>query len=155
MQSSMDDKLQWLIDRALISDLLFSFARALDTKDYAGYANNYADGGYIELPDPKAPGSTFMLRKERMLELVPKTLGRYAATHHISANHQITLDGDAASSRSYLQAVHVSGQPTDHWSAGGWYDCEYIRTPLGWKFARVRLTPVWVAGQVKEMKPED
>src|SRR5580700_75602 len=98
MQTSMDDKLQWLIDRASISDLLFSFARALDTKDYAGYANNYADGGYVELPDPKAPGSTFKLRKERMLELVPKTLGRYSATHHISANHQITLDGDAASS---------------------------------------------------------
>ena len=34
-------------------------ARALDTRDNAAYAENYAEGGYIELPDPMAPGETF------------------------------------------------------------------------------------------------
>ena len=144
---------KWLVDRAQISDLLFSFAAALDCKDWQAYVDNYADGGYIELPDPLSPGATFILRKEQMLELVPKSLGRYRATHHISSNHQIVINGDAATSRSYLQAVHVIDAPSEHWTAGGWYDCEYVRLPAGWKFTRVRLTAVWLAGSVQDIKP--
>jgi hypothetical protein len=111
--------LQWLVDRTQISDLLYSFASALDNKDWQAYVANYADGGYIELPDPQTPGGTFILHKNKMLELVPKSLGRYTATHHISTNHQITIDGDQARSRSYLQAVHVGAKPVAHWSVGG------------------------------------
>jgi SnoaL-like domain len=154
MSSSMEATLQWLVDRTQISELLYSFAAALDTKDWERYADNYADNGYIELPDPQSTGSSFILHKDKMLELVPKSLGRYSATHHISTNHQITIDGDQAHSRSYLQAVHVGSQPTDHWTAGGWYDCDYVRTSEGWKFARVKLTSVWLAGDVGAIKPD-
>lgn len=153
--ASMEDSVRWLVDRAQISELLFSFAAALDTKDWQRYAENYADDGYIELPDPQSStGGTFVLYKAKLLELVPKSLGRYVATHHISTNHQIRIDGDRAESRSYLQAVHVAGKPTDHWTAGGWYDCRYVRTPAGWKFAQVKLTAVWLAGAVGAILPE-
>jgi hypothetical protein len=151
---SPEGTLQWLVDRAQISDLLYSFASALDNKDWKRYADNYADNGYIELPDPQsANGSTFILHKDKMLELVPRSLGRYDATHHISTNHQITIDGDQADSRSYLQAVHVGSKPTEHWTAGGWYECRYARTTQGWKFARVKLTCVWLAGDVGTINP--
>ncbi|HEY2527935.1 MAG TPA: nuclear transport factor 2 family protein [Xanthobacteraceae bacterium] len=147
--------LQWLVDRTQISDLLYSFASALDNKDWQAYVANYADGGYIELPDPQTPGGTFILHKNKMLELVPKSLGRYTATHHISTNHQITIDGDKARSRSYLQAVHVGAKPLEHWSVGGWYDCRYVRTaPGGWKLSEVRLTAVWLDGNVGGIKPD-
>lgn len=153
--SGMEASVQWLVDRALISELLFSFASALDCKDWTKYVDNYADGAFIELPDPQSTtGGTFMLYKDKMLDLVPKSLGRYTATHHMSTNHQIRIDGDRAESRSYLQAVHVSGNPTEHWSAGGWYDCRYVRTPTGWKFSQVKLSAVWLAGAVGAIKPE-
>lgn len=155
MSSELERQVRWLTDRAHISELLHAFARALDTRDFQAYVDNYAPGGSIELPDPKRPGSTIVLEKARMLELLPRSLGRYAATHHISANHQIIIDGDAASSRSYLQAVHVNGAPGDHWTAGGWYDCEYLRSTAGWKFTRVRLTAIWLTGTPGEIKPQD
>ena len=154
MNQDIEAGLQWLMDRTAISDLLFSFARALDTRDYRAYVDNYADGAVLELPDPVAPGATIVLRKEQMLEAVPRSLGRYRATHHISANHQISLSGDRASSVSYLQAVHVRDAPTDHWTAGGWYECEYVRTSLGWKFSRVRLSAVWLSGTPGPIRPE-
>jgi hypothetical protein len=155
MSAAVEATLQLLVDRMLISDLLYSFAAALDNKDWAKYADNYADDGHIELPDPQSTdGSTFILHKDKMLELVPRSLGRYTATHHISTNHQITIDGDRAESRSYLQAVHVGPKPADQWTAGGWYDCRYIRTPQGWKFARVKLTCVWLAGDIGAIKPD-
>jgi hypothetical protein len=147
--------LAWLVDRARISDLLYSFASALDTKNWQEYMGNYADGGFIELPDPtSSTGATFTLHKEQMLELLPKSLGRYTGTHHISTNHQIVLAGDDATSRSYLQAVHVKSEPKDHWAAGGWYDCRYRRTNAGWKFTHVKLHPVWMSGEITEIKPQ-
>lgn len=147
MDESLAAKVQWLVDRAEISDLLFSFARSLDSKDAAAYAANYAEDGVLELPDPTTGGYVTVPR-ERMTEFVEKGLANsYAATHHMSTNHQITVSGDTASSRSYLQAVHVRESPFDHWDAGGWYDCSYRRTPRGWKFTHVRLTTVWMAGQ--------
>jgi hypothetical protein len=155
MSENATTTLRWLVDRTQISELLYSFAAALDNKDWHAYANNYADDGYIVLPDPQSPGATFTLHKNKMLELVPKSLGKYSATHHISTNHQISIDGDKAQSRSYLQAVHVGATSVEHWSVGGWYDCRYIRTPLGgWKFSEVRLTAVWLAGNVGGINPE-
>ena len=155
MLETSDEKLQWLIDRTQISELLFSFAAALDNKDWQSYVDNYADEGYIELPDPKSDcGATFVLRKPEMLQMVPKSLGRYRATHHLSANHQIRIAGELASSRSYLQAVHVNGASSDHWTAGGWYDCTYRRTTTGWKFTSVKLTAIWLAGRIGHVKPK-
>jgi SnoaL-like domain len=148
-----ESTLEWLADRARISDLLYSFAWALDSKNWQEYADNYADGGFIELPDPAAHGAVFTLHKEQMLELLPRSLGRFRGTHHISTNHRITLAGDEAASHSYLQAVHVSGEPTEHWTAGGWYDSHYRRTPAGWKFTRVKLHSVWLSGQTTAIKP--
>lgn len=144
MGSTMASQVQWLVDRSMISDLLYSFARALDTKDFTAYVGNYAENGSIELPQPT--GGTFVLQRAEMLDKVAASLSKYSATHHISSNHQIEIAGDTAASRSYLQAIHVGAKPTDHWGAGGWYDCTYKRTPEGWKFHRVKLTAVWLSG---------
>ena len=72
---------------------------------------------------------------------VSRDLGRFHATHHISANHSIEIDGDTASSRSYVLAMHVV-DPDDQasqWLGGGWYDNEYRRTADGWRLTRVRI----------------
>jgi SnoaL-like domain len=92
--STPDPRIDWLVDRAQISDLLVSFAWALDSRNWEAYAVNYADGGYVELPDPLRPGEWIVLHKADMVDHVPKTLGRYSGTHHLSTNHAITVDGD-------------------------------------------------------------
>jgi len=140
--ASTEDLVRELHDRAMISELLLRFARALDERDWEGYAALYADDGVLELPwGPPRP-------KAILAEDTEANLGRFAATHHISSKHQISLDGDSATSRSYLQAVHVvdPGAQGGLWTAGGWYDCSYRRTPDGWRFTRVALVPVWQSG---------
>jgi 3-phenylpropionate/cinnamic acid dioxygenase small subunit len=139
---TLEEQVQWLVDRAQISDLLHAFARALDTKDWQAYADTYADDGVVELPWATVP-------RGELADFVSRDLGRFHATHHISSNHQIEIDGDTARSRSYLLAMHVL-DPDDQesqWLAGGWYDNEYRRTPAGWRLTRVRITPVWQIGE--------
>lgn len=149
MDEPLAERIQWLVDRAQIGDLLFSFARALDTKDAAGYVDNYAEGGILELPDPtSSTGEVVTVARDGMMDFVQKgLLEAYGATHHMSTNHQITITGDTAISRSYLHVAHVRDNPFDHWDAGGWYDCSYVRTSEGWKFTHVKLTAVWLAGE--------
>jgi 3-phenylpropionate/cinnamic acid dioxygenase small subunit len=149
---TLEQQVQWLVDRARIGDRLIAFARALDTRDWAAYVDGYADGGVLDLPDPMGSGR-IVVPKDRLPEFV-QGLGRYGGTHHLSTNHEIAIDGDRATSRSYLQAVHVRATPDDHWTGGGWYDCEYVRTPDGWKFMRVRLSVVWMDGRPGPIRPE-
>lgn len=134
--------LQELVDRAAISDLLIDFARCLDVRDWDGYLANFADDGVLELPF-----GTFTGRAE-IAATATRGLDAFDATHHVSTNHAIKVDGDTARSRSYLLVAHVpdAGDRGRHGDAGGWYDCSYRREPDGWRFTHVALSIVWTTG---------
>ena len=137
-------QLQWLVDRAAISDLLTDYARALDDKDWEGYAANYADDGVLAISPTIAHTG-----RAGLAEFVAVSLGRYAGTHHISTNHAITIDGDSATTRSYLLAAHVleAENPFRHADGAGWYRCKLRRTPDGWRFAHVTLEIRYLSGE--------
>ncbi len=137
-------QLQWLVDRAAISDLLIDFARALDDKDWEGYAANYTHDGVLAIsPTIEHTG------RDGMAEFVAAGLGQYAGTHHLSANHAITVEGDTATTRSYLIAAHVlvAGDPYRHADGAGWYRCELQRTGEGWRFTHVTLEIRYLSGE--------
>lgn len=137
-------QLQWLVDRAAISDLLVDFARALDDQDWEGYAANYTEDGVLDIaPTIRHAG------RAGLAEFVAGSLGRYAGTHHVSTNHRIEIDGDTAITRSYLIAAHVfdADHPERHADGAGWYLCRLRRTPEGWRFAHVTLVVRYVSGE--------
>jgi hypothetical protein len=141
--TELAEQVQWLVDRAAISDLLVEFARSLDEKDWATHVALYLPDGVLMV------GDAFRLQgHEKLIRTAsPRALGQYAATWHGSSNHAITIDGDTARTRSYLIGVHVLGDdPADHADGGGWYDCTLRRTPQGWRFETVRINEVWRAG---------
>lgn len=130
------EQLQWLVDRAEIGDLLIDFARALDERDWDGYAANYADDGELDI-------SPVIRHKGRagLAEFVAAGLSQYpGGTHHVSTNHAIDVRGDEATARAYLIAAHVLDNPTRHADGAGWYDVQLRRTGDGWRFTHVALT---------------
>lgn len=137
-------QLQWLVDRAAISDLLIDFARALDDKDWEGYAANFAEDGVLALTP-----TIFHDGREGLADFVAGSLGRYAGTHHLSTNHAISLDGDEATTRSYLIAAHVldEADPARHADSAGWYRCRVRRTSDGWRFIHVTLEIRYLSGE--------
>jgi uncharacterized protein (TIGR02246 family) len=137
-------QLQWLVDRAAISDLIVDFARSLDDQDWAGYAANYAEDGVLAV----APTITHTGR-DGLAEFVAGSLGRYAGTHHLSSNHAIDVDGDTATARSYLVAAHVfdAAEPHRHADGAGWYRYRLRRTAEGWRFTHVSLEIRYVSGE--------
>lgn len=137
-------QLQWLVDRAAISDLLIDFARALDDQDWEGYAANYAEDGVLAISPTISHAG-----RAGLADFVAASLGKYAGTHHVSSNHAITLDGDTAATRSYLIAAHVfePGNPFRHADGAGWYRCQLRRTSEGWRFSRVSLEIRYLSGE--------
>jgi len=128
-----------LLDRDEISSLLVKFARALDEKDWDGYANLYAEEGVFRRPNGCHRG------RAGLAEFVKEDLGHYVATHHVTGNHDIEVAGDTATARSLLQAYHVrSEDPSDFWAVGGWYDTDLRRTEDGWRITSAEPKPVWL-----------
>ena len=139
-------QVQWLVDRAGVSDALVEFAYALDTQNWELYASLYAPDGALELPFADADGTPAGHRgRAGLAEYVEAHLGRFEGTHHMSTNHRITVSGDRATTRSYLHCIHrLDSDPSHTWEVGGWYDCELARAgSAGWLFDRVRLHGVW------------
>ena len=139
-------QLQWLVDRAEISDLILSFARAIDDRDIAQYAANFAEDGVLVLPFAELTGRDQILN-------IPELPSAWA-THHLIGNILIDIDGDVAHTRAYIMATHVfdATTPSDTAQAGGWYIHELARTDEGWRFTRVEIRIVWT--QEKPLFPE-
>lgn len=133
-------RLRSLFDRADIGDLLTEFVRRLDDRDFTGYAALFTQDGALRMPGTEHRG------RAGLAEYVSADLGRYHRTHHLSTNHRITIDGDHATSRSAMHAVHLSGadDATDWWAVGGWYDNTYRRVGAAWLIHTVDITPLWL-----------
>ncbi|NAZ84235.1 hypothetical protein GTR02_20740 [Kineococcus sp. R8] len=86
----------------------------------------------------------------------PNGLARYSATWHLSSNHATTIDGDTATSRSYLIGVHRFEEDKHrHADGAGWYDCTLRRTLEGWRFATVLFHEDWTAGEALPHVPSN
>ena len=148
--NGFEQQVRWLVDRALISDLLVEFARALDERDWDAYGATYTEDAVFEIGDAVRLEGRAVIQAATASE---RGVGGYAGTWHGSSNHAITIEGDTATTRSYLHGVHLLGGSTFHHADGsGWYDCTLRRTDGvelsgGWRFTRVRIHEVWHAGE--------
>jgi uncharacterized protein (TIGR02246 family) len=136
-------QLAWLVDRALISDLLISYARLADAADFEGIAALFTEDGEVTAPF----GRTY--RGREFAKKAGPFMSQFWATHHMSTNHAIEIDGDRATSHSYLQAVHLTreGDPSAHADIGAWYEHTFVRQDGAWRIASMDLRFVWTAGE--------
>jgi hypothetical protein len=71
------------------------------------------------------------------------------ATQHLFANHSADVDGDRAVDTRYMQARHQTG--AEHYTIGGYYAGNMVRTPAGWRIARYQLTVTFSDGDHRLM----
>lgn len=140
-------QLQALMDRTAISDLLFRYAASIDQRDWQRFASCFTDdvvADYGELGAPGTPG------RDALMRWVRGGISGFDATQHLSANHEITVDGDRARSSSYLQAVHylAGAGPPDKLVLGGYYLKDYRRGAEGWQINRLSLVLTWREGDM-------
>lgn len=71
---------------------------------------------------------------------------KWARTHHLSANHLVSLDGDRATVRGHLLVTHVGGDDqASRLSTGSRFDAAAVRAPDGWRIRELVFHLVWTS----------
>jgi 3-phenylpropionate/cinnamic acid dioxygenase small subunit len=133
-----------LADRAAVSDLLLELARALDSKDWTICRRCLLDEietDYSDLrgePPARVNADDFVAKRRVALERL-KTL-------HLSTNHQVTVDGDRATCVSAGVIHRFRPEDGERFDTYCTYTHSLVRTPAGWKIAKIKQTVHWNTG---------
>jgi hypothetical protein len=143
-----------LTDRSEIADLVNRLGLVLDEGRFDEMRSLLVEEATAQTPGGTAEGRDAMVAQARRNHRPDQ------AIQHLITNLLVDLDGDGdrASARANL-VVHFgpadgdgsqSGSPAPpvEFTLGEVYRFELVRTPEGWRFARVETTPVWMSGDL-------
>jgi len=128
-----------------IEAVLNRYASALDGKQYDLLNQVFvpeATAHYVGLAECKGLGS--------IKELISGVLDRCGPTQHLLGNVRIELNGDKATARCYLQAIHVGlGDYADQLhTVWGEYRDRLVKTADGWRIAYRELAVIHAQGDI-------
>lgn len=145
-------KLQMLLDRAEINDVVIRYALGMDLQDWELFRSCLTDE--VEADYSEATGQpAAMMRVQDFVAFVRGILSTNGLrTQTLSTNHATTVEGDSATCNSYYIAQHYlpnadgSGRV---FNVHGWYTDTLVRTAQGWKICKVKVTVRWATGNPK------
>ncbi len=147
---------QELADREAIREVRYRFGAALDTRDWEQFAALFTDDATGDFTSVGATGAAspkdaivgmfraaFRLPVDRL------------ATQQIISNVLVDVQGDTATSSSYLEGHHrLPGHAGgDDVTLRARYDDHLVRTRDGWRIGRTTLTVISVTGNPAVLTP--
>ena len=124
-----------LEDRYDVGQIIIRYATSVDQRDMDRYGSCFADDVVVA-----GFSSGDVVGREAWVGFVEKALGNFDGTHHQITNQEITVDGDRAHMRSYVQATHELAGDDEHLLIlYAIYDDQLVRTSDGWKITRHEL----------------
>ena len=124
-------------DKADIAEVLVRYAHGIDRRDWERFKTCFTDECDIEYEGAGAWGSA-----EAITEFMIGAHESMGHTMHRLSSIDISVDGDVADARSYIDAVLMAPDLLSGINSVGWYDDELSRTADGWRIARRRFTAV-------------
>ncbi|HEY9304544.1 MAG TPA: nuclear transport factor 2 family protein [Mycobacterium sp.] len=127
-------------DRQDIADVLTRYATGIDRRDWPLFRTVFTDDcelDYGEIGSWKGV--------DAVTDFMDKTHALAGHTLHRLTNQVITVDGDSAQARTYVDALIMMDDNKSGVNGIGYYDDELVRGHTGWQIARRRFTAVRVA----------
>jgi hypothetical protein len=127
-------------DRAAIMELLVRYWHACDRKAFDEIAGCFTQDAQAEYSGVRLPRGV-----DNIVEHLSPLGTRVAASQHISGSISVSVDGDAATARSYAVAylVLVAGDGHELVQRGLVYDDQLVRTPDGWRIRDRVHQAIW------------
>ncbi|MBT3373006.1 MAG: nuclear transport factor 2 family protein [Rhodospirillaceae bacterium] len=147
MTNTTDAKVQLLLDREDISQVLYRYATAIDTRDWELLASCFTED--LEADFRSFGGREVVKGRDTWMKAITSTIQGLDATQHLTANHVHTVDGDSATLVAYLQALHRldTARSDPEYTVGGYYTCEMVRgDDAKWRMRRYALAVTWHRG---------
>jgi 3-phenylpropionate/cinnamic acid dioxygenase small subunit len=127
-------------DRQDISELLVRYATGIDRRDWPLFRTVFTDDCELDYGEIGTWQGV-----DAATDFMDKTHAMAGHTLHRLTNQAITVEGDDATARTYIDAVIMFGDNQAGVNAWGFYDDKIVRTTDGWRIARRRFTQVRVA----------
>jgi SnoaL-like domain len=124
-----------LADRAELADLVARHSRWIDEARYDETSRLFTDDIVVTSRRGEAHGPAALIAAARSAH------DQYARTMHSKSNLVIELDGDVASVQASDLAVYILDDKTEAVAAAV-HHYGARRTPDGWRFDRLEVTPV-------------
>ena len=124
--TSLEQRIAALEDRAAISELLARFCLYADQRRWEDLVNLYTEDGVFDVMGP-------VKGRAAILEAVGHLPGVWQHWFHFVSNEIVELDGDRARAVSYFNAPYSAGGVSSN--AFGRYDDELERVDGEWQFA--------------------
>ena len=146
----MDDEgdlLRHLADRVEITDVVLRFARAMDVQDWGLLRSCLSSSLDVDYFDLRGDPPSTIAADDFVAARVKGLAG--LKTQHISTNHLVTIDGDAAecSSCFLIHRVDPSApEGSNRFDTAGHYLHRLSRTSGGWRIHGIKQTVVWNRG---------
>lgn len=134
--------LQRLSDRAEITDVLTTYTRAVDRKQYAAAAAAFTEDAVLDYSSAGGP----VAGPAEALAWVAEMMGHFDRWQHVLGQLEYTFDGpDRARVTAYFTnpMVLVEGEAEKIVEVGGYYHHELVRTPDGWRSTHMVDDLVW------------
>ena len=145
----MADALKSALDRMELNELMNRYAASIDLRDWSRLRSVFVDGEIEADFTSMGVKQVFRGPAEAWVDLVRQTITGFDATQHFFANHSAEVDGDRAVDTRYMQARHQLGDA--HYTIGGYYTAQMLRTVAGWRVARYTLTVTFTDGERRLM----
>ncbi len=124
-------------DRQDISELLVRYATGIDRRDWPLFRTVFTDDCELDYGVIGVWNGV-----DAVAEFMEQTHAMAGHTMHRLSNQAITVDGDKAEARTYIDGLIMAADNKSGVNAIGFYDDEIVRTPDGWRIARRRYTQV-------------
>ncbi|HIF92724.1 MAG TPA: nuclear transport factor 2 family protein [Myxococcales bacterium] len=145
----MDPRLQNILDRDAIHEVLVRYATSLDDRDWDRLASCFADDAVADY------GTGVFEGPEAIVGLCRQMLEPLEVSQHLLGSFEITATGEVATSRCYFHAQHVRQGLAGGASliVAGTYE-DSLRSQAGkWLIQKRRLIVSWRDGNPKVLEP--
>ena len=135
-------------EAASIVALTQAYCRAIDDRQFDSLRDVFSPDATVRVAEADA------VDLDSFLARLPVALGRFERWEHHIADHEVVIDGDTATSRCSLRAIHVrpAGQRPPVYTLLGRYEDRLVRTPDGWRIAHRSLVATHREG--RELDPQ-
>jgi 3-phenylpropionate/cinnamic acid dioxygenase small subunit len=127
-------------DRQDIADVLLRYATGIDRRDWPLFRTVFTDDCQLDYGEVGSWKGV-----DAITEFMQQAHAMAGHTMHRLTNQVIAVDGDAAQSRTYVDALIMLGDGNSGVNAAGFYDDDLVRTAGGWRVARREFVQVRVA----------
>jgi 3-phenylpropionate/cinnamic acid dioxygenase small subunit len=127
-------------DRQDIADVLVRYATGIDRRDWPLFRTVFTDDCELDYGEVGSWKGV-----DEVTEFMQQVHALAGHTMHRLTNQVITVDGDTAQARTYVDALIMLADNNSGVNAAGFYDDELVRSDDGWRVARRSFTQVRVA----------